>query len=123
MTKISSEIKVGDIVRVSLTPTVGSETSKARPCLVLEAGGSPLEILIVVPITEDNGKRSSHFFAPIPELRATGLKKRSVVDCYQIRTISTLRVQDTLGAMPNSVIDDVKRRIALILDIRSKHVL
>jgi mRNA-degrading endonuclease toxin of MazEF toxin-antitoxin module len=42
MEKISLKIEVGDIVRVSLNPTVGHEKQKERYCLVIEKGNSHL---------------------------------------------------------------------------------
>ena len=41
------EVVTGDVVTVCLDPTLGSEMKKTRPCLVVEAGSSPLDLVIV----------------------------------------------------------------------------
>jgi mRNA-degrading endonuclease toxin of MazEF toxin-antitoxin module len=47
MEKISFE--VGDVVRVSLDPTVGDEKKKESFCLVIEKGNSHLNLIIILP--------------------------------------------------------------------------
>ena len=58
MEKISLRIEAGDIVRVDLNPSVGQEKKKERFCLVVEKGSSHLDLIIVLPISNDAGKRS-----------------------------------------------------------------
>ena len=78
--KNNTPIDANDIVRVCLDPTVGSEMRKTRPCLVVETGGSPLDLLIVLPIT-DGVLKSSNVFVHLKDWRALGLDKECVVDC------------------------------------------
>lgn len=128
MEKTSLSIEVGDIVRVGLDPTVGDEKQKERYCLVIEKGNSHLNLIIILPITNDSGKRSSQFFVPITNLKEAGLHKSSVIDCYQIRTISTARlVKNKEGSFVAGKIDDrvlftVRQRLSWILDIGEEHV-
>ncbi len=51
-----------------------------------------------------------------------GLSKDSVIDCFQIRSISLERVAKHLGHAEPQILDDVKYRLALILDIGEEHV-
>jgi len=128
MEKISFVIEVGDIVRVSLDPTVGHEKKKERFCLVIEPGNSHLNLIIILPITNDNGKRKSQFYVPISNLKQSGLSKPSVVDCYQIRTISTERLIKNqygafaIGKVDEDILSEIKHRLAWILDIGEEHV-
>lgn len=128
MEKTSITIEVGNIVRVDLDPTVGDEKKKERYCLVIEKGNSPLNLIIVLPITSDSGKRNTHFYVPITNLKYAGLHKPSVIDCYQIRTISIERlVKNKIGAFPigkvdESVLFEVRQRLAWLLDIGEEHV-
>lgn len=128
MEKISAVIEVGDIVRIALDPTVGDEKRNERFCLVIEKGSSQLSLIIIVPITNDTGKRSSQFYVPITNLENTGLFKPSVVDCYQIRTVSTERLVKnrlgsySIGKVVNEVLFDVRQRLAWILDIGEEHL-
>ncbi len=123
MEKISLEIEVGDIVRVGLDPTIGHEKKKERFCLVIEKGNSFLNLMIILPITNDTGKRSSQFYVPITNLKQAGLHKPSVVDCYQIRTIAIERLVKnksgvfTSGKVGEAVMFEVRKRLAWLLDI------
>jgi mRNA interferase MazF len=127
MEKISIEIEVGDIVRVALDPTVGDEKQKERYCLVIEKGNSHLNLIIILPITNDTGKRNSQFYVPITNIKEAGLLKPSVIDCYQIRTISIERIVKhklnfTIGKIDESVLFEVRQRLAWLLDIGEEHV-
>lgn len=128
MEKISLKIEVGDIVRVALDPTVGDEKQKERFCLVIEKGNSHLNLIIILPITNDTGKRSSQFYVPIADLKEAGLHKPSVIDCYQIRTISLERLIKnqfgvfTTGKVNGAVLFEVRQRLAWLLDIGEEHV-
>jgi mRNA-degrading endonuclease toxin of MazEF toxin-antitoxin module len=128
MEKISSEIEVGNIIRVRLDPTVGDEKKKERYCLVIEKGNSHLNLIIILPITNDTGKRNSHFYVAITNLKEAGLLKPSVVDCYQIRTISIERIvknkfgSHIIGKVDEAVLFEVRQRLAWLLDIGEEHI-
>lgn len=128
MEKILQDIEVGDIVRVSLDPTVGHEKKKERFCLVVEKGNSHLNLMIILPITNDNGKRSSKLYVPIKDLTQAGLQKPSVIDCYQIRTIAFERLVKNrpgsfkCGKVSEEVMFEVRKILALLLDIGEEHV-
>lgn len=128
MLKTSMKLKSGDVVVANLNPTVGDEKQKRRPCAILEAGCSLLKLVIVCPITEDNGRRSKHLFVPILPGDRIKLSKPSVIDCYQIRTLSTERLEVknaefySLGQLSDKTLDEVRMRLALILNIKEKHL-
>ena len=128
MEKISFAIEVGDVVRVGLDPTVMHEKQKERFCLVIEKGASHLNLIIILPITNDTGKRSSQFYVPITNVKEAGLSKPSVIDCYQIRTISTERLVKnksgmlTVGKIEQKELFLVRQRLAWLLDIGEEHV-
>lgn len=128
MGKISLNIEVGDVVRVSLDPTVGQEKKKERYCLVVEKGSSYLNLIIILPITNDSGERNSPFFVPINNITEAGLHKPSVIDCYQIRTVSIERLiknksgSFAVGKVDESILFEVRQRLAWLLDIGEEHV-
>ena len=121
-------IEVGDVVRVGLDPTIGHEKQKERSCVVIEKGNSHLNLIIILPIIKDTGKRNSQFYVKISDLKEAGLHKPSVIDCYQIRTVSTERLiksnsgHYTVGKINDKVLFEVRQRLALILDIGEEHV-
>jgi mRNA interferase MazF len=116
-----SVIDAGDLAWVSLDPTKGAEKRKTRPCLIVEAGASPLDLAIVLPITDGNFK-TTKVFVQITNWQALGLQKPSVIDCYQIRAVSLQRLSKKFGTVDDDVMDEVKGRLAMFLDIGEQHV-
>ena len=117
-----TQITTGDVVLLDLDPTRGSEMRKTRPCLLVEAGKSSLPLVIVLPITDDASSRRPRLFVPISDLKQAGLSKPSAVDCYQIRSVSLERVQKRLGSIDAGELLDIRKRLALVLDIGEEHV-
>ena len=116
------KIEVGDIFNINLNPTKGEEKSKIRPCIILQNQITPLKLVTVLPITIDNRKRSDVFFVTINNYHEVGLKKPSVVDCYQIRTISMDRLLKNKLGNAVELIDDIKKKLANILEITEDHI-
>lgn len=127
MVKISLRIEAGDIVKVDLN-LVGQEQRKERFCLVVEKGSSHLDLIIVLPITNYTGKKSNKLYVQIDDLKQAGLHKPSVVDCYQIRTVSIERLVKNKsgsfasGKVNEDVMFEVRKRLALLLDIGEEHI-
>jgi mRNA interferase MazF len=116
-------VRTGDIVLVALDPTLGSETRKTRPCLLIEAGGSPLNLVIALPVTDNTPPRPSPLFVTIDDLPLAGPTKPSAIDCYQLRTVSLERVVRRLGSVGPTTLDTVRQRLAVLLDIGEEHLL
>ncbi len=112
-------LKIGDIVWVNLDPSVGDEIKKKRPVVILNNGHEKhLRLAIVVPVTNwseiwDNNP----FFVSLDPSKQNGLKKKSAVDCFQVRAVSHRRVLDRLGTVTPSELTQIKKALALILDI------
>jgi mRNA interferase MazF len=116
-------LKPGDIYIVNLDPTIGDEIQKTRPVVIITPGDAKnLKLAIVVPITEWKIQWKTHPFfvtlAPTPE---NGIKKKSSIDCYQIRTISYNRFMKKVGEISTQQLYSIKTAIALILDIDQEH--
>ncbi len=115
-------LKIGDIVWVNLDPTVGCEIKKKRPVVVLNNGHEKhLRLAIVVPVTNwtelwDNNP----FFVSLDPSKQNGLKKKSAVDCFQVRAVSHQRVLERLGAVTPSELTQIKMALALILDLEQE---
>jgi mRNA interferase MazF len=116
------KIEVGDIFNINLNPTTGEEKSKVRPCIILQNQITPLKLVTVLPITIDNGKRSDVFFVKINNYHEVGLKKPSVVDCYQIRTVSIERLMKNKLGNAAELVDDIKKKLANLLEITEDHI-
>ena len=116
-------MKAGEIYGVNLDPTIGNEIKKRRPVVVLNGGHNKhLKLAIVVPVTAWSSHwEKNPFFVSLEADTKNGLKKKSVVDCFQIRAVSHNRFAEKIGEISNDVINQIKRSITLILDIEPEH--
>ncbi len=114
-------IMVGDVILVNLDPVMCKEKNKLRPFVVIVGSGHPWELVIVAPITDALGKRPPQLFVSIPNHAATGLGKLSCIDCFQIRCISEQRVTSKIGKVSESILSEVRHRLAKIFDIGEEH--
>jgi len=80
-------------------PTIGSEQGKKRPVLVIsnESVNSVLPVLTVLPITSFKSGRKIYINESFIAASDTGLRKDSIVLCYQIRTIDKKRLIREIG--------------------------
>lgn len=115
-----SNYSVGEVVLVDLDPTKGHEQKKTRPCMVINVHPR-LALITVFPITDSNGK-SGKVFVEIKDLKTAGLTKASVVDTFQIRTLSTDRIIQKMGSVSESEIFECRKSIALIYEIDEDHL-
>jgi len=116
-------LKAGEIYWVNLDPNIGDEIKKRRPVVVLNGGHDKhLKLAIVVPVTAWSSYwEKNPFFVSLEPNTKNGLKKKSVVDCFQIRAVSYDRFAEKIGEISNDEIDHIKRSITLILDIEPEH--
>ena len=83
-------LKKGMIIDVNLEPTLGSETGKVRPCVIVtnDVYNERVPVIQVVPITEWNAKKARIITnVEIHPSKENGLSKKSVTDCLQTRPI------------------------------------
>lgn len=98
----------GDIWLVRLDPTVGSEISKTRPCVVVSPDGlNHLPAHIVVPMT--TGSRPSPFRPTVEFAGRSGLLLPD-----QIKTVARERMVRKVGTLEPVVLStllDILRRV------------
>lgn len=105
-------IERGNIHRVNLDPTIGSEQQgNARPCVVLTltAYNRKRRTVGVVPLTS-----SPWALAPLIVPVPSAGKASSMVLCHQIRTIDKTRIRKVLGALSAedmAVVEEGVRRV------------
>jgi len=83
-------LKRGMVIDVNLDPTLGSETGKTRPCVIVtnDVYNARVPVVQVVPITEWSEKKGRIITnVEIDPDLSNGLSKRSVADCLQTRPI------------------------------------
>ena len=111
-------MKRGEIYFADLDPTVGHETRKRRPVLIVSnnANNQASATLTVVPITSNTAK--TYPFEVFLDAKETGLMRDSKAQCQQIRTISKQRIKQehAVGRVTRSL-SKINAALVLHLDL------
>ena len=99
----------GDVVRVRLDPTVGSEQAGDRPALVISPDliNKHSPVVLVAALTSRKTDRVYPFEALI-EPPEGGLRKRSKVLLMQLRSIDKRRLLDCIGRVEETTMRQVE---------------
>lgn len=85
----------GEVYRVDLNPTKGSEINKTRPCVIV--GATPVNqarnTVVVIPLS------SSPMPRPPLLISVNSLGANSVAVCDQIRAIDKTRIKEKIGKL------------------------
>jgi len=100
------EVKQYQIVLVNLDPTIGSETQKSRPCVIISPNemNDYLRTITIAPMTS-----SSKEYPTRVKVNHNGQLEWVVLD--QIRTIDKVRIIKTYDSLTHSEIRACKRVI------------
>jgi mRNA interferase MazF len=110
------KLRRGTVVDMNLEPSLGSETGKTRPCVVVtnDDYNQRVPVVQVTPLTAWSEKKarivSNVEVEPSPQ---NGLTKKSVADCLQTRPVDhqrrLVRVRGRLSDAEMSQIDEALR--------------
>ena len=100
------DLKQYQIVLVNLDPTIGSETRKTRPCVVISPDemNKYLQTIIIAPMTTSLKKYPTRV-----EIRHNKLNGAIVLD--QVRTVDKQRLVKILGSLTEKEARNVKMAI------------
>ena len=108
-----------DIWLVNLSPTVGAEITKTRPCVIVssnEIGILPLKV--VAPITDYKPHYDSvPWMVELSPDGVNNLSKRSAVDLLQLRSLSQIRLIRNLGKVTDVEFQKILDAIKIIFGI------
>ncbi|MBK6362133.1 MAG: type II toxin-antitoxin system PemK/MazF family toxin [Saprospiraceae bacterium] len=95
-----------EIVLVNLEPTLGSEISKTRPCVVISPDEMNhfLKTIVIAPITSTLKKYPTR-------INIISDKIKGMVAIDQIRTIDKQRITKIIGILEADTIDQIKSTI------------
>jgi mRNA interferase MazF len=113
-----STVKRGEVWFANLNPTVGSETAKRRPVLIVsnDANNRASATITIVPITSQIA-RVYPFEVALPK-GAAGLAKTSKAQAQQVRTISRERISGKrIGALSAEEVARVDAALRLHLSL------
>jgi mRNA interferase MazF len=107
--------KRGEIWWVNLDPTIGSETGKRRPCLILQndLGNKASTTTIVAPLMP--GKKSFPFVVNIDPTIQNGLDSDRNINLSQLRVVSFERISKQLGVLENVYWAEIEKAVNIEL--------
>ncbi|MEA3238515.1 MAG: type II toxin-antitoxin system PemK/MazF family toxin [Candidatus Bipolaricaulota bacterium] len=111
-------LKRGMVVEVNLDPTVGSETGKTRPCVVVtnDVYNERVPVIQVVPITASSAKKAEIITnIELNPSKGNGLSKESIADCLQTRPIDRLhRLVGIRGELSPAKLAEINRALKIV---------
>ena len=117
----TSSLVKGMVITVNLDPTLGSETGKIRPCIIVTNNiyNERVPVIQVVPVTEFNEKKSRIVTNVVLEpSKENGLTKLSVADCLQTRPIDyKKRLTDVIGRLSPGDLLKIDKALKRVFDI------
>jgi mRNA interferase MazF len=110
------KLRRGTVVDMNLEPSLGSETGKTRPCVVVtnDDYNQRVPVVQVTPLTAWSEKKARIVSnVEVEPSRQNGLTKKSVADCLQTRPVDhqrrLVRVRGRLSDAEMSQIDEALR--------------
>ena len=110
-------MKNGEVWLIDFAPQVGEEVKKKRPAIIVSNNiVGLLALKIVVPITNPPIK-IQNWHVGINASIQNGLKKDSIADCFQIKSISKNRFIKKIGRLNEDEMSNVQIAMMLVLDL------
>ena len=108
-----------EIWLINLDPAIGSEIKKTRPCVILNDDSiGVLPLKLVSPITDHKDKYDVvPWMVKLEPNKINNLNKKSVIDLFQVRSVSVDRFIKKIGEINNNDLKKVKESIKTVFDI------
>ena len=114
-------LKRGMIIDVNLDPTMGSETGKIRPCVIVtnDVYNERVPVIQVVPVTEWSEKKAMiRTNVEIHPSTGNGLSKKSIADCLQTRPIDHRhRLVKIRGKLSTEKIQEIDQSLRIVFEL------
>ena len=112
-------MKRGEVWRINLDPTIGSETKKSRPCVIVSRDAvGILPLKIIVPLTGWQEKfEQAKWLIPIDSSSHSGLRKKTAADTFQVRSLSHASFIEKIGVLTEEEMKAIEIGLALSLDL------
>jgi mRNA interferase MazF len=110
-------MRTGEIWLVNFLPSVGDEIGKTRPAVIIGNDDiGTLALRLVVPIT-DAKQIQRRWHVKIKPASLNKLRKESLVDCFQLKSVSTTRFTKKIGKISGIELDEIKLCLVKVLDL------
>jgi mRNA interferase MazF len=105
----------GEIWWVNLDPTVGSETAKKRPCIILQndVGNSLSNTTMVAPLLKSS--KTYPFVVDVEATVANGLDETRGIHLEQMRVVDNRRIDNKLGTLEDKYWGEIEKAVCLVL--------
>lgn len=115
MPKGRLEYQRGEIWWVNLNPVVGSETSKERPCLILQndIGNKNGSTTIVAPLLP--GHKTYPFVVNVIPTAENGLKGKRHINLSQLRAVDARRIKNQQGTLEDAYWGSIAKAVCIEL--------
>jgi len=114
-------LKRGMIIDVNLDPTIGSETGKIRPCIIVtnDVYNERVPVIQIVPITEWSRKKARiKTNVEIDPSTDNGLSKKSLADCLQTRPVDHRhRLVKIRGRLSSSKVQEIDQALRIVFEL------
>ena len=112
-------MKRGEIWRVTFDPQVGSEIRKERPAIIISDDNLEAQKLrVVVPLTSWQPKFASwHWMVGIKPDGTNRLSNESAANALQVKSVSTERFVERVGALSAEDMEDVVAAVAIVIGL------
>lgn len=105
----------GEIWWVNLDPTVGSETAKKRPCVILQndVGNALSNTTMVAPLLK--GSKAYPFIVSVEVTAENGLDETRGIHLEQMRVVDNRRIDRKLGTLEDKYWSDIEKAVCIVL--------
>jgi len=109
------------IIDVNLDPTLGSETGKIRPCVIVtnDVYNERVPVIQVVPVTAWSGKKDRITTnVLLNPSKSNGLSKKSIADCLQTRPIDHgKRLVKIRGRLSSAKMHEIDEALKIVFEL------
>jgi len=112
-------MKQKEIWLINLDPSIGAEIRKTRPCVILNddsIGVLPLKVIAPITDYKEKYKIVPWMIQLIPD-KLNNLEKISVIDVFQVRSVSEKRLIRKLGVIREDDILKAKEALKLVFGL------
>jgi mRNA interferase MazF len=105
----------GEVWWVNLDPTVGSETAKKRPCVILQndVGNARSDTTMVAPLLK--GSKAYPFVVSVEATAENGLDETRGIHLEQMRVVDSRRIDRKLGTLEQKYWSEIEKAVYIVL--------
>jgi len=110
-------MKRSEIWLINLDPTIGAEIKKTRPATIVSDDAlGILPLKVIVPITDWKPQfAAADWMVRLEPHSTNNLSKVSAADCFQVRSVSDLRIVKKIGVVDATIMSEIEEALGKVL--------